>query len=58
MMKTVKFHMNIGLCGCDHDDEREYEINADGSWVDEDEIDADFEDWKNGYLEAYWAEKE
>lgn len=50
-MKKVKFYLGTGFSGCDHEEIFEYEDDT-----PDDVIDEDFEDWKNGKLDAQWWE--
>ena len=52
-MKRIKFYLGTGFAGCFHEGVFEYEDN-----VSEEEINEDFEMWKNDRLDSYWWELE
>lgn len=52
-MKKIKFYLDTGFAGCSHEEVFEYEDN-----VSEEEINEDFEMWKNDRLDASWWEVE
>lgn len=50
-MKKIKFYLGTGYAGCSYEEIFEYEGD-----VSEEEINDDFELWKNDKLDALWWE--
>lgn len=53
ILRRVKFYLGTGFTGCNHEEVYRYEDD-----VPDEVIDEDFEDWKNGKLDAQWWEME
>lgn len=48
-MKRIKFHLNTGFPGVEHEEVIEFDDDA-----SEEEIEETYQDWKNDRIDGYW----